>query len=135
MITNNVLRSMLFARALPATGVMAQLPLRAFGAKKKRAGKSSGEGASDAEASAEETQAPGRTAEPAAEAAPVVNRSMSNAWSVGDIKVIESTPDNKAPSKEDTIEGRYAGVLFTSASAEAGLFKVYEDMRYISELY
>ena len=38
-------------------------------------------------------------------------------FSVGDdVKVIQSTPDHKPPTAEDTIEGRYAGVLFTTAS-------------------
>ena len=37
-------------------------------------------------------------------------------FSLGDVKRVASTPDNKAPSSEDTIEGRYAGVLFTTAS-------------------
>jgi F-type H+-transporting ATPase subunit O len=39
------------------------------------------------------------------------------------------------PSVEDTIEGRYAGVLFSCASREEALYKVYEDMRYIELLY
>jgi hypothetical protein len=37
-------------------------------------------------------------------------------FTLGDVKRVASTPDNKAPSSEDTIEGRYAGVLFTTAS-------------------
>lgn len=46
-----------------------------------------------------------------------------------------NTPDNKAPSYEDTIEGRYANVLFTTASHKKALYDVYEDMMYLSELY
>lgn len=56
-------------------------------------------------------------------------------FSLGDIKVIQSTPDNKPPSAEDTIEGRYAGVLFTSASQSEALFTIYEDITYIHELF
>jgi len=37
-------------------------------------------------------------------------------FSVGSVKVVNSAPGNKPPIAEDTIEGRYAGVLFTSAS-------------------
>ena len=42
---------------------------------------------------------------------------MTGEYSVGDdVKIIQSVPNNKPPSAEDTIEGRYAGVLFTTAS-------------------
>lgn len=64
-----------------------------------------------------------------------LDKSLFNAFSLGDVKVVESTPDNKAPSYEDTIEGRYANVLFTTASQQAALYSVYEDMMYLSELY
>jgi|TARA_B110000977_G_scaffold126217_1_gene161442 F-type H+-transporting ATPase subunit O len=37
--------------------------------------------------------------------------------------------------KEDTIEGRYAGVLFSTASEQEALFAIYEDVSYLSELY
>jgi len=57
-------------------------------------------------------------------------------FSVGDdVKVIQSTPDHKPPTAEDTIEGRYAGVLFTTASQNEALFTIYEDIVYIGELY
>jgi len=49
--------------------------------------------------------------------------------------VINSTPDHLPPSVEDTIEGRYAGVLFSCASREEALYKVYEDMKYIELLH
>lgn len=49
--------------------------------------------------------------------------------------MVNSTPDHKAPSYEDTIEGRYANVLFTTASHKGALFEVYEDMMYLSQLY
>jgi hypothetical protein len=45
-----------------------------------------------------------------------LDASLFQPFSLGDIKKVSSTPDNKAPSSEDTIEGRYAGVLFTTAS-------------------
>ena len=73
-------------------------------------------------------------AAPKVEAAPL-DRSLFQAFSVGNIRQIESTPDHKPPSEEDTIEGRYAGVLFTTASQNSALFSVYEDMKYIQELY
>lgn len=64
-----------------------------------------------------------------------LDKSLFQPFSLGDVKVVESTPDNLAPSYEDTIEGRYANVLFTSASQKGALFSVYEDMMYLSELY
>lgn len=36
---------------------------------------------------------------------------------------------------EDTIPGRYASVLFTTASKEKALYNVYEDMVYLESLY
>lgn len=36
---------------------------------------------------------------------------------------------------EDTIEGRYASVLFTSASTEGALYTIYEDITYLQSLY
>jgi len=64
-----------------------------------------------------------------------LSKHLFNEFTLGDIKRVSSTPDNKAPSSEDTIEGRYAGVLFTSASQKSALYEVYEDMMYLSELY
>jgi F-type H+-transporting ATPase subunit O len=51
------------------------------------------------------------------------------------VKRIQSTPDNQPPSKEDTIPGRYASVLFTTASQEGALYEVYEDMKFLAEMY
>jgi F-type H+-transporting ATPase subunit O len=48
---------------------------------------------------------------------------------------VDSTPDNQPPSREDTIEGRYASVLFTYASQEKQLYAVFEDMKYLQELF
>jgi len=129
------------------------LPARDFGAKKKKKTDS-------AEASGSET-VDEAVAEPVAEvvaepvkAAPVkaaavdaskpwlkvqdvlnLDKSLFVPYTLGDVNVIQSTPDNKAPSYEDTIEGRYANVLFTTASQSNALFDVYEDMMYLSELY
>ena len=64
-----------------------------------------------------------------------VSRDLFTPFSVGDIKQVDSVPDNLALSKEDTIEGRYAGVLFTTASQNGHLYNVYEDMQYLKELY
>jgi F-type H+-transporting ATPase subunit O len=64
-----------------------------------------------------------------------LDKSLFAAFTVGDVKVVESAPDNKAPSYEDSIEGRYANVLFTTASHKAALFNVYEDLMYLKELY
>jgi len=67
---------------------------------------------------------------------PVVKKAdLSKPFSVGNVKVIESTPGHKAPTREDNIEGRYAGVLFTAASQKNQLFKCYEDMKFIGEMY
>jgi len=61
-----------------------------------------------------------------------VNADLYKAFKIGDhIKVIQSTPDHKPPSQEDTIEGRYASVLFTSASHDEALYTIYEDITYI----
>ena len=37
--------------------------------------------------------------------------------------------------QEDTVAGRYAATLFIAASKENNLFRVYEDMNFIRELY
>lgn len=52
-------------------------------------------------------------------------------FDVGSINVVQSAPDHEPPMKEDTIEGRYAAVLFTSASQQGALFDVYEDIMYL----
>jgi len=64
-----------------------------------------------------------------------VHQDLYNAWSLGDVKQVQSVPGDKPPSAEDTIEGRYAGVLFTSASQVEALFTVYEDILYIKNIY
>jgi hypothetical protein len=67
-------------------------------------------------------------------AAPI-SKDLFGAWSVGDITVTQSVPDNRPPSQEDTIEGRYAYVLFVSASEQEALYTVYEDFQYLAALY
>ena len=64
-----------------------------------------------------------------------VDKSLFTPFSVGDIKKIDSTPDHKAPSEEDTIEGRYAAVLFTTASQNGDLYNVYEDLKFLQGIY
>lgn len=73
----------------------------------------------------------------ALKAAPLeaVDKSLFKAFSVGDVKQIQSTPDHKPPTQEDTIEGRYASVLFTSASQSEALFTIYEDIVFIKGMY
>ena len=68
-------------------------------------------------------------------ALPTLPAHLFEPFSLGSINRVKSTPNNKAPSAEDTIEGRYAGVLFTTASGRESLYEVYEDMMYLSELY
>ena len=55
--------------------------------------------------------------------------------SSGNVAVIKSVEDHKPPSKNDSIEGRYAGVLFTCASKQNALHKIYDDMKLINDLY
>ena len=71
----------------------------------------------------------------AAEAFAPLDKALFAPFSVGNIKKIESTPDNKPPSEEDTIEGRYAGVLFVTASQNSHLYEVYEDMNFLAEIH
>lgn len=146
-------------RALQKQSIAAaSLPTRAFGAKKRTR-------KSDTEASAsevEEESEPVPTPEPTKKAAPkatpqaapvdpnehefvrrarmvqtfaAVPKHLFTEWSAGDLPQIESVPGDKPPASEDTIEGRYAYVLFTTASQNKALYAVYEDMKYLSELY
>lgn len=70
-----------------------------------------------------------------AQEAEKVDSSLFSAFTLGDVKKIDSTPDHKPPSLEDTIEGRYASVLFSTASQSEALYTIYEDMAYIKALY
>ena len=48
---------------------------------------------------------------------------------------IKSVPGHKPPSYEDTVQGKYAGVLFSIASQTESLYAVLEDMKYFKDLY
>lgn len=96
----------------------------------------------DAEHSSQETEPAGGEDRFAADASRrgqteevKLDKNLYQPFSVGDVRKIQSTPNNEPPSKEDTIPGRYASVLFTTASMEKALFDVYEDMKFLSELY
>ena len=67
--------------------------------------------------------------------AQILDQDLFKAFSVGDVKVIQTTEDHKAPIQEDSIEGRYATVLFSTASQQECLYDIYEDMNYIKGLY
>ena len=56
-------------------------------------------------------------------------------FTLGDLPRINTTPDHKVPNQENTIEGRYASVLFMGASREENLYDVMEDMAYLGEIY
>ncbi|EGR28242.1 ATP synthase delta subunit precursor, putative [Ichthyophthirius multifiliis] len=47
---------------------------------------------------------------------------------------IQSVEGNKPPQVEDSIQGKYAGVLFQSASSQSVLHLVADDMKYFQEL-
>lgn len=80
---------------------------------------------------AEPVPEPVKTPEPVRQAM----HKVSSYFDIGDIPVVQTAPGHKCPIAEDTIEGRYAGVLFTSASQKEALYNVYEDMMYLAELY
>lgn len=60
---------------------------------------------------------------------------MFGSFSVGSITKTNSAPNHKPPIAEDTIEGRYAGVLFSTASEQESLYAIYEDFVYLKGLY
>ena len=69
------------------------------------------------------------------QAMPEISNDLFSPFRLGDVPQVQSAPDNKVPTQEDTMEGRYAAVLFTSASTENALFTVYEDVVYLQALY
>lgn len=71
------------------------------------------------------------TSQPAQE----VSKDLFSSFSAGTITKTNSAPDHKPPIVEDTIEGRYAGVLFSTASEQESLFAIYEDLVYLKGLY
>ena len=120
---------------------------RDFGAKKKKKPKTNPEEPTDYETIDEPVAAatPTYQSQPAAnngnepwkrfDATLNLDKELFKPFSLGDIKAVQSAPDNKPPSADDTIAGRYAGVLFSTASSQNALFTVYEDMMYLQELY
>ena len=115
------------ALAMMAPTQVSAVSVRSFAAKKSK------------KSSESEAESPARTSRfegfEISTAEVNLDASLFQPFSLGDIKKVNSTPDNKAPSSEDTIEGRYAGVLFTTASQKGALYDVYEDMMYLSQLY
>ena len=128
-------QSVLAASQLKSTQVstLYAYPQRSFAPPKK--GKKGKKKADNGEASEGETTDAGEEVSTGAAVQEDISQDLYKNFDLGNVKVIESTPDNKPPSKEDTIEGRYASVLFTAASTEAGLYKVFEDMKYFHEIY
>lgn len=126
------------AKTLQALKTTTTLSARNFGAKKKGKGKREDGSISETETQPE-VQAQSSTGDaPAWKVVTTVlnlDQSLFSPFTLGQINKVNSTPNNKAPSQEDTIEGRYAGVLFTTASSREALYDVYEDMMYLSELY
>ena len=110
--------------------------MRYFSKKNKNKGKKKNPGeVSDAEATGAEEDSFAAATEHHAQEPLDLKRSLFEPFSLGDIRKIQSTPDNQPPSKEDTIPGRYATVLFTTASQDGALYDVFEDMKFLSELY
>jgi ATP synthase F1 delta subunit len=105
--------------------------------KKKKGGKKKEGQLSDTEGGAtaqeEDSFAAAREAKPQEDLK--LEQSLFQPFTLGEVKKIQSTPDHAPPTKEDTIPGRYASVLFTTASQAGALYDVYEDMKYLSELY
>jgi hypothetical protein len=89
----------------------------------------------DAAVERESVPEPVKAAPKAAAQAVNVDKALFAPWSAGDIPKINSVEGNICPVSEQTIEGRYASVLFTSASMNEQLFAVYEDMSYICDLH
>ena len=131
------------ARLVAMTAATPAVSVRSFmAAKKKKAKKDDGTVLSQDEGSGSDTPTfvqPEMTVDIPAwkQVTTILNldQSLFAPFDLGSINKVNSTPDNKAPSSEDTIEGRYANVLFTTASSREALFDVYEDMMYLSELY
>ena len=146
MISNNF--KTLYARGLhmllvPGSNAAANTPVsvatRAFAKKSKKADEPSDseEPVAAAEPEPVKKAAPKKAAASSGAAASNLNldRALFEPFSLGNIKKLDSTPDHAPPSKEDTIEGRYASVLFTCASQKSALYDVYEDLVYPRQLY
>lgn len=48
--------------------------------------------------------------------------------------VIRSVPGNRPPVREETIAGRYAGILFSIGSRNEQLETINQEMEYISQI-
>jgi hypothetical protein len=140
MIAKSIVKNLFAGLSKPKQSVvLVEQASMAFGAKKK-GGKKTKENEDGAYVTAEETteempiaEEPVVVAQPTpVVAAPVLSGSF---FTLGDIPRVDTIPDHKAPSAENTIEGRYAGVLFTGASRENSLYDVYEDVAYLREIY
>ena len=119
---------------------------RAFGGKRKKKAKQTEDEVSEYEDVVEEEppvhheappaqEKPDFSAAGASQPAQEVNKDLFGAFSVGTINQVNSSPDHKPPITEDTIEGRYAGVLFSTASEQEALYAIDEDLVYLKGLY
>lgn len=52
-----------------------------------------------------------------------------------EIHVIKSVEGHKAPTTEDTVPGRYGQTLFIAASQKSDLYNVYNDMKYLLNVF
>ena len=64
-----------------------------------------------------------------------VPKELFKPFTVGDVNKVQTTPDHKPPTQDDTMDGRYASVLFTTASQQEALYTIYEDFVYLRQLY
>ena len=55
-------------------------------------------------------------------------------FATADVK-IDSIPGNRPPLYEESVHGKYAGVLFAVASEKNILYDVLEEMKYFKDLY
>lgn len=127
---------------------------RGFGGKKKKKAKKSEDEPSEFEDEVEEPMPesvpesvpepepvvedkPDFSAATAAQPAQSVSSDLFGAFNVGTSNIVTNAADqdHKPPIVEDTIEGRYAGVLFTSASQQDALYDILEDLLYLKGLY
>ena len=142
MITSRLFKAFQQRGIQPAYAAATQTPF--FNQPMRFFSKEETEAEEPAAAEAAEEPVPEPVPEPvkaAPKAAPVkavdlgLDKSLFQPWSVGNINKVESTADHKPPSEEDTIEGRYSSVLFTTASMNGDLYNVYEDMNYLQQVY
>ena len=58
----------------------------------------------------------------------------TNRFSTKSEKTIDSVEGHRPPAYEESVHGKYAGVLFASASQENALHKVLKDMEYLQKI-